>query len=226
VGLPHLTLPAPRAERCGVTVSFYCVMITSECGCRQGVSVRQKDKEATVREVLAEVNLLDVGAAIKSILVQLGCTGIFILASVFIGQGINLFAGSEDAGWGIPDWVYWVFLIWVMVSIYTSEYSYHDHRFAWYFPKLGWFWSLPFAFYIFATIQLFRAIDTNASWEIRLLQVLLLWLWMIPFFLFIAILEIGHNRVIEKRNASKEAAKAEREKNSPRAYDWLTDDDD
>jgi hypothetical protein len=184
--------------------------------------VRDRSKEATLREVLAEVSVLDVGAAFKNVMVQLGCVGIFIIISVVVGQGVDLVSSSESSDWGIPNWAIWLAIIWVFTAAYTSDYSYHDHRFAWYFPKLGWLGSIPLALYIFAAVQLFRAIDPRADWVVRTIQLLLAWLWLVPFYLSVAVLEIGHNRLMDKRTA----AKAEREKNSPRAYDWLTDEDD
>ena len=156
------------------------------------------DREASLREVLAEVNMLDLWEATKAIFAQWGCLAIFFILAATMGQIPTLLTGTND-GFGIPDWLIWLVVIWVFVGSYTADKSFHDHRFAWYFPKTGFLWSIPLACYFMVGIQIFRGIGPDANaWE-RAGRFALAATWWFPFFLAVSLLEIGHNRVMEKR---------------------------
>lgn len=156
------------------------------------------NREARLREVLAEVNLLDLWAATKSIFTQWGCLAIFLVVAAIIGQVSAALTGTSD-GLGIPDWLIWLLVLWMLVGSYTENKSYHEHRFVWYFPKAGFLWSIPLACYLMAGIQIFRGIDPDAdAWE-QGGQLALAAAWWFPFFLTVSLLEIGHNRLMEKR---------------------------
>jgi hypothetical protein len=157
------------------------------------------DHEATLREVLAEVSLLEVGALIKSSLVTMGCMGVLVAIVLLIDTG----TGSSDwiSSWGIPGWAWWLFFIWLALGAYTYEKSYHEHRFAWYFPRTGYLGSIPIAIYLLLGIELFRAIDPKADLDVRAAQVGLWMLWLLVFALGLGVLEVGYNRLMEKRAA-------------------------
>lgn len=171
--------------------------------------MRNQDKEATFREVLANVSLLDTAAAIKLICVAFGVQAILLLIVLLFVEGIYFVIGRETAEWNISTAVYLFLIIWIIVATYTSDQSYHDHRFAWYFPKLGWIGSIPVALYMLVTVQLFRSIDMSADWETRAIPSVFLLLWMLPFLLFMTILAKGHANLMAKRDAAKETDKVE-----------------
>lgn len=86
-------------------------------------------QDATVKEVLAEVTMLDLWGAVKSPFTQWGCLGAFFLVSLLLRSIGTLVTGSED-GFGIPSWVIWLFVLWIFIAAYTENHSYHEHRFA------------------------------------------------------------------------------------------------
>ena len=142
--------------------------------------------------------MLDLWAATKAIFTQWGCLALFSTMAAIAGQ-IPAFLTSTSDGFGIPDWLIWLFVIWALVGGYTADQSYHEHRFAWYFPKAGFLWSIPLACYLMVGIQIFRSISPDADgWE-RTGRFALTAAWWSPFFLAISLLEIGHNRLMEKR---------------------------
>ncbi|RKF20774.1 hypothetical protein D6851_11720 [Altericroceibacterium spongiae] len=99
----------------------------------------------------------------------------------------------------VPDRPIWLFMIWVFVGSHTADKSFHEHRFAWYFPKAGFLWLIPLACYFMIGIQIFRGISSDAgAWE-GAGRLVLAAAWWFPFFLAISLLEIGHNRLMEKR---------------------------
>ncbi len=113
---------------------------------------KEPSKEATLKEVLAEVSLADVGGMLKTWLSTLGCLGIgmaFVLLFTAATQGVGL---PDD--WGIPGWLVWLVLAWLFVHEATSVRSYHKLDMSWYFPKLGWFGSLLLAAYVVGFIEL------------------------------------------------------------------------
>lgn len=164
--------------------------------------MQKLNKEATLREVLSEVTLLDVADVLKVQFAALGCLGIALVIGISFSLGVEFFAPSGNSSWSIPEWAFWLLFLWVFIALYTSDKSYHEHRFAWYFPKLGWLGSIPLALYIFAAIQLFRNIDREAEWGIKGIQLLIAYLWLFPFLLFALVLEVGHKKLMEKRAAA------------------------
>lgn len=164
--------------------------------------MRNLDKEATLREVLSEVTLLDVAQTMKVLFTVLGCLGIALIIGIAFSLGFEFFSPTENSGWSIPEWLVWLFLLWAFIASYTSDKSYHEHRFQWYFPKLGWLGSIPLTLYIFAAIQLFRNVDREAEWGIKGIQILIAYLWLVPFFVSVLVLEVGHKKLMEKRAAT------------------------
>lgn len=161
-----------------------------------------QSKEATLREVLAEVTLLDVGDIFKLVASALGCLGLALIFSLLIGLAVEFFNPTGNSGLAIPEWVVWLLVLWMFIGGYTSEKSYHEHSFAWYFPKLGWLRSIPLTLYIFVAVHLFQEIERDAGWDVKGLQLVLALLWIAPFIFAILALEIGHKKLMEKRAAS------------------------
>jgi len=156
------------------------------------------NQDATVREVLAEVTMLDLWGAVKSLFTLWGCLGVFFLVSLLLGSIGSFLTGSED-GFGIPSWAISLFVLWVVIGGYTENHSYHEHRFAWYFPKVGWIGALPLAAYCLVGIEIVRSGDPGASLASKALHFALIVSWWLPMVLAIFVLEIGHRRLMEKR---------------------------
>lgn len=165
----------------------------------------EQDNEASLREVLAEVSVLDLWAATKTIFSQWGCFAIFLIIATVLDNATSIVTGSIDS-LGIPDWGYWLFLIWVCLAFCTQYTSYHDYRFTWYFPKAGWIRSLPLAAYLLIGVQIFRGDNTGADFWAKAAHTAVLAAWWFPFFLGIMVLQIGHGRVMEKRSADRPKA--------------------
>jgi len=66
-------------------------------------------KEATLREVLAEVSVLDVGRILKRAFAWLGCFAIIILIGMIADSG----ASYAMPNFHLPSWVIWLF--WLVV---------------------------------------------------------------------------------------------------------------
>ena len=90
-----------------------------------GAIMSDINREATLREVLAEVSLLDLGALIKKVLMQLGCFGLFGAAGLLLEGSFGM-ANLGMPNLGVPDWAYWLFFIWIAIAVYTSGKSYHQ----------------------------------------------------------------------------------------------------
>jgi len=170
------------------------------------------DREARLREVMAEVNMLDLWAATKATFTQLGLVAAFIILAAVIGQMPTLLIGTGGS-FELPNWLIWLFVVWLWVSIYTADKSYHEHRFAWYFPRAGFLWSLPLASYFMVGFQLFWSIGPDVDLLERTGRYVLAAAWWFPFLLAVSLLEIGHNRLMQKRAgapAGRQVAPAEK----------------
>ncbi len=87
----------------------------------------------------------------------------------------------------------------------TGDKSYHEIKFAWYFPKAGWLGSIPISIYLLLGIESSRGLDRDAQFGLQLIQDTLWVLWTIPPILGMSVLEIGHNRLMKNRAAAIEA---------------------
>jgi hypothetical protein len=164
-----------------------------------------EEKEATLREVLAEVSILDVGRMLKQAFLGAGCFAIF--------SGIIFFADaavSETTGWrfsnlGIPDWVIWIVFAWMGVAATTTEKSFHEAKMSWYFPKLNWFTSLLFAAYLVGFFQLMTWVYSLPRGLESAFAFGAIWFaYFCPFLMFLAAINIGYDKVIAKRQQEKE----------------------
>lgn len=158
------------------------------------------EKEATLREVLGEVSLLDVGRLLKNTFVTLGCLGIFYAIIFGVGAVASNATGFKMSDLGIPGWVIWVLVAWAYVFGATSDRSFHEWNASWYFPKLGWFSSLLLAAYIVGFIYLNIPIFNMELGAERALAAVTFWLgYAGPFLLFFSAINIGHSKLMEKR---------------------------
>ncbi|NTZ44046.1 hypothetical protein G7A66_13350 [Altererythrobacter sp. SALINAS58] len=158
------------------------------------------EKEATLREVLAEVSLLDVGRLLKSTLLTLGCLGIFYAIIFGVGAVASNATGFTVSDLGIPGGVFWIFVAWVFVFGATSDRSFHEWNASWFFPKLEWFSSLLLAAYIVGFIYLNIHIFSMELGAERALAAVTFWLgYAGPFLLFFSAINIGHAKLLEKR---------------------------
>lgn len=160
------------------------------------------DKEATLREVLGEVSLLDVGRAIKSGLAAVGCLLVFLIA---VGAATSFGeSAGYDMSFGIPDWMIWLGVAWLFAYSATSLTSYHTINASWYFPKLGWLGSLLLAAYVVGFGYLNSWVWKMEMGFERALMGVLVWVgYTTPFLLFLSVIGIGHAKLMEKRGAQK-----------------------
>lgn len=167
---------------------------------------REPSKEATLKEVLAEVSLIDVGRILKGGLATMGCLLVFFAV---IGA---ISTATESAGYGLDDlgvpyWPIWLIFAWAMVHSGTSSTSYHQWIMSWYFPKLGWFSSLLLAAYLLGFVYLvIEVLDLDLGLE-RTVAAILVWMvYPSPFILFLAVIEAGYAKLMERRLAAAGSA--------------------
>jgi hypothetical protein len=175
---------------------------------------KKPEKEANLKEVLAEVSLVDVGRSIKSGLALMGCYLLFLLVVAAVAAfGHN---SGYDVSLGVPSWVIWLGLAWMYVYSATSSTSYHAFNGGWYFPKLGWFSSLVFASYLVGFVYLNRWVwDMELGVERGAAAALVWVIYPAPFLLFLAVIRIGHDKLMEKRSAQQKAGQAGSEREPP-----------
>ena len=153
-------------------------------------------KEATLREVLAEVSVLDLGGQIKTVLASIGCLGVFLVISSGIGAGVSAIAPDLT----VPDVVWRAMLVFIFVMAFTENKSYHEFRFEWYFPKLGFGGWVTLTAYIVGVWEAFELAAGIQETMPQYIAIGFVWLiLLLPFFLFLGILEVGHKRLVEKR---------------------------
>ena len=87
----------------------------------------------------------------------------------------------------------------MFVGIYTSEKSYHEHKLALYVPKAGWLGSLPIAAYAMIGFVLYHSGGSDTDTVTRIVRAFLWIAWAFPPFLALSLLEVGYNRLMEKR---------------------------
>jgi len=163
---------------------------------------KKLEKEATLREVLAEVSLVDLGGMLKRGFATIGCWTL-MFAIIFLITTISEGAGYGWDTLGIPDWILWVLIAWLWVHIATSQRSSHEWNVSWYFPKLNWFGSLFLSAYLVGFVYLFLwVIDLEVGLE-RFGAFLALWFgYTAPFVLLLSATNAGYEKLMEKRRAA------------------------
>jgi hypothetical protein len=166
----------------------------------------EPSKEATLKEVMAEVSVADLGPMLKRWLTSIGCLGIFVAAGFLFDAASNA-TGLKVPGSSILIRVFWFLFAWGMAYEFTSDKSYHTFQAGWYFPRLGWFGSLLLAAYgvgfVYLLIWLFN-MEKGAEREIALLTI---WLgYLTPFTAFLSVTSLGHSKLMEKRRVEMRVA--------------------
>lgn len=156
------------------------------------------NKEATLREVLAEVSIIDLASVIKSFFLTIGCYGVFIFVLLFL-EGVTSGPNDGKSWFGIPDWAIYVFTAWIFIGSYTADKSYHEHRFSMYFPRAGFLWSIPIAAYLVLGFRALPSFDPAADVSLRLFNWLLWMAYFVPVVFALGVLEVGHRKLVEKR---------------------------
>jgi hypothetical protein len=170
-----------------------------------GAVKKEPNKEATLKEVLAEVSLADLGPMLRGWLKTLGCLGIF-LAVAFVFEVASDAAGLKLPNWGIPNWVWWLIVAWMIVYETTSGKSYHQVEMNWYFPKQGWFGSLLLAAYALGFIYLLIWVNSMERGIESALAFVAVWVgYTAPFTAFASIMSLGHTNLVEKRRTEMTA---------------------
>jgi hypothetical protein len=166
-------------------------------------------KEATLSEVLAEVSILDIGVILKQALTMIGCLGILILIGVGVEMGANLAMPSFQVP-ALAWWLFWFVVVWGWLHEMTGNKTYHRLEFSWYFPKLRWWSSLLLTAYVFGAIKL-NVIAYNLDvGTTRTAVAIGIWLYLMPFIFTMTVLETGHRKLMEKRQAAASAAEGSR----------------
>lgn len=159
----------------------------------------QAAKEAMLREVLAEVSVVDVGRKLKSLGAYLGCYLVLIIV-VLLVTTISSSAGFDFDALGMPTWLIWLLVGWMYVHGLTSQRSYHELNGSWYFPKLNWLGSLILTAYLLGFVYLAVWVtDMEVGFERAVAFVLVTVGYVFPFVLFLSVISVGYAKLIEKR---------------------------
>jgi hypothetical protein len=155
-------------------------------------------KEATLAEVMAEVSLADAGRVLKSTLAGVGS---LVLLIAIIGI-VSAVAHPFVPDFTVPGVVWRAIVVFVVVSVFTADKSWHGWTIGFYFPKLRFFGWLMLTAYITATIEALRATaDLKPDFLGMGAYILLVWL---PVMLFHSVTELGHGRLMAKRMATQQ----------------------
>lgn len=159
----------------------------------------EPSKEATLREVLAEISIVDLLRMLKKDLARIGCWGLFMVVIALVSAVVTGTKADVES-WGIPGWVVWIFLGWGYAYAMTESHSYHTLEISWYFPKLGWFWSLVFAAYAVGFVELvFWVGSMEVGWD-RTVAAIAVWLgYTFAMIFFLSAINAGHAKLMEKR---------------------------
>ena len=162
---------------------------------------RSIDKEATFREAFAEVSLVDVGSQLKSVLGSMGCMAVFLMLSTAGGAGIS----ALGFGFHVPNIVWIALFVFIFVMAFTGEKSYHEWTLKLFFPKMRFVgWVITTA-YLTSVIEAFRLVGRLPDEMTRMFVISAIYLvLLLPAVLFVGLLDLGHNRLMEKRNAMTE----------------------
>ena len=157
-----------------------------------------KGKEAELREVLAEVSLLDLARVLKATLASWGC----LLVILVFAPVWDWAFGRVTSSWSIPLWLIWTLILWGALAAATEYKSYHE--FGFYFPKLRWWASLLLAAYVVGFVEL-----CSRSWgKGGIIGMVAYLLYLFPFLTFMSAIEIGHNNLMRKREAEAQSSSA------------------
>lgn len=165
------------------------------------MAIKELEEDARLGEVLAEVSVADIGRMLKTGGASFGCLAVYLLVIVAIISVADA-TGYGSEAWGIPDWVFWLLIVWLFVYAVTSQTSYHVWKMSWYFPKLNWLSSLLLAAYFVGFGYLLRwanAIDVGLERTVAFF--LVYFGYMSPFLLFVSAISLGHSKLMEKRRA-------------------------
>lgn len=160
--------------------------------------VAQISKEATVHEVLAEVTMLDLGQTVKHLLSGIGCFLVFVLALTLSGPVTGNWFGIRKI---LPAWSSWIILVlmtWGWIAAVTEHKSYHELR--WYFPRLKGWASLLLSIYVVGLGALYTTTWNSTA------KGLIYAVYIFPFVTFLSVIEIGHAKLIAKREEAARRA--------------------
>jgi hypothetical protein len=164
-----------------------------------GMSRKEPSREATLKEVLAEVSVADIGNMFKGWLKTIGCLALFLAVVFLLDVGLKG-AGVSDWGFDIPGWVWGGLIAWAVIHQATSETSFHRLDWSWYFPKQGWLGSLLLAAYAVGFIYLLIWVWNMERGIGSGLAFFAVWLgYTAPFTAFTAVTSLGHKKLMEKR---------------------------
>lgn len=158
------------------------------------------DTEATLREVMDEVTLTDLGRYFKTIGVNLGCLGFFVV----ITSVVNVGADAVNIRWDVPDLV-WVAVGTLLALLFLTEgSSFRQWNMYFWFPKLSWGTAFVVPTVVAAIYQLFVvANDLPAGWPKNVAAALVYLFCLFPVLMFLDLSNLGHRRLMEKRIAAE-----------------------
>lgn len=147
---------------------------------------------------MREVSLADLGSQLKSTFITLGCLGVVGLIFGFVGTTVTASGVLPDVH--IPNVVWIAALIGMYVWIATSERSYHEWAFSFWFPRLGFMGWLTVTAYLTAIVQSFRYSAIFPVGIQRGVAVATIWIVLVvPGVLFLSLCQAGYERLIAKR---------------------------
>ena len=158
------------------------------------------DTEATLREVMDEVTLIDLGRYFKIIGINFGCLGFFFgIVSV-----VNVGADAVNIGWDVPNFV-WVFFGSLLVLLtYTTDRSFRQWNMYFWFPKLSWGTAFVVPTVVAAIYQLFVVASDLPAGLPRNGAVAVVYLFcLFPVLMFWDLSNLGHMRLMKKRIAAE-----------------------
>jgi len=159
------------------------------------------DREAGWREVLEQVSVVDVGSQTKSLLIGAIVWGVFFALIVAIEAGLS----AADLGFHVPTTAWIALFVFIFVMGVTMDRSYHEWTFRFFFPKLGLIGWLVATAYLTLIIESLRLVKDLAGLFERGVAFFAVYLvLMAPGVLLLGLLELGHNRLMDKRAAIAE----------------------
>jgi hypothetical protein len=159
-------------------------------------------KEAALSEVLAEVSMLDLGKVVKRTLSSLGCLALFLLISAVLGSGVEGGVHYAMPELHVPSWLIWLAIAWFWIGMLTADKSYHDWEMSWYFPKLRWRASLLLAAYLVGGFEIYVAVLGMNQSAARVLAAAASYFYLLPLWVSISVINVGHAKLMEKRQAA------------------------
>lgn len=160
--------------------------------------MKEISKEATLKEVLAHVSVLDVWTAIKSAAFAVGCLGVLAGIGFVFAWGWKV---ASAPTFTLPAIAWISFIVAGYMWFILGERSWREFSINFYYPKASfWNWLLSSG-WVIATIEVFR-LSFRFGPPIGPVLFWFGYVFMVaPAFLFFSLINLGHQRLMEARLA-------------------------